>query len=697
MNNRHKSIFKDIYYNPYGNYKRSLHRLYNNVKDNVDFVQRLKLIGRLAIHQGCVNTLCWNETGEYILSGSDDQRLIITNGHTYSVVEDYHTSHNANIFSAKFLPNSADSQIVSCSGDGLILHTDLGNPQETLYNQFNCHMGTTYEVITVPNDPYSFLSCGEDGTVRWFDLRLKTKCKKVRCRDDIIIANSRAVTALVINPLMPHQLAIGSSDSAVRIFDRRFLATHIGDKSTAKPFCSFIAPDLDDRPYRITSLSYSLDGEDVLVSYSSDHLYLFGVQEQRVTPLKKGKKIAHDKEKGKGKRENKSPPVRRLRLRGDWSDTGPDARPERDTTTIVNIGQARPQLHSTLMQRMTDVLSRMLNDPLTRAALSAGGEDSLDENDQEDVTQPQSGDDSSDVNMEEPSVATPEATADVATTSTSEAQASEADASKPAEYKSPVMSHLRNHLTTLKNLRHGFIEQHGSEPSVSLKYSEQSTSNSTISLRVGNEIDRGSFGDNSCEAATPSTSGMDVAPSDKFEKADEMSDAELDYESEDDEIELEPAMSEDYLYEPQMKMKYVGHRNARTMIKEATFWGNDYVMSGSDCGHIFIWDRKTASLKMLLEADQHVVNCLQPHPTLPILATSGIDHDVKFWAPVAEEPYFDAKMADDLVKRNAIMLEETRDTITVPAAFMIRMLACLNHIRRGGRLRLRRRDEADES
>lgn len=39
-----------------------------------------------------------------------------------------------------------------------------------------------------------------------------------------------------------------------------------------------MAPDLDDRPYRITSLSYSLDGQDVLVSYSSDHLYLFGVQ-----------------------------------------------------------------------------------------------------------------------------------------------------------------------------------------------------------------------------------------------------------------------------------------------------------------------------------------------------------------------------------------------------------------------------------
>lgn len=27
-----------------------------------------------------------------------------------------------------------------------------------------------------------------------------------------------------------------------------------------------------------------------------------------------------------------------------------------------------------------------------------------------------------------------------------------------------------------------------------------------------------------------------------------------------------------------------GHRNARTMIKEANFWSDNYVMSGSDCG-----------------------------------------------------------------------------------------------------------------
>lgn len=87
----------------------------------------------------------------------------------------------------------------------------------------------------------------------------------------------------------------------------------------------------------------------------------------------------------------------------------------------------------------------------------------------------------------------------------------------------------------------------------------------------------------------------------------------------------------------------------RTMIKEATFWGNNYIMSGSDCGHVFAWERKTGKLVMLLEADQHVVNCLQPHPTLPYLATSGIDYDIKIWSPMDEEKErFDEIRAQDV-------------------------------------------------
>jgi len=35
----------------------------------------------------------------------------------------------------------------------------------------------------VPNEASMFLSCGEDGTVRWFDLRVKSTCTKEDCKE----------------------------------------------------------------------------------------------------------------------------------------------------------------------------------------------------------------------------------------------------------------------------------------------------------------------------------------------------------------------------------------------------------------------------------------------------------------------------------------------------------------------------------
>lgn len=60
---------------------------------------------------------------------------------------------------------------------------DLMRRVETFHNQFTCHTGTTYEIATIVGEPHSFLSCGEDGTVRWFDLRIKDKCTTTRCRE----------------------------------------------------------------------------------------------------------------------------------------------------------------------------------------------------------------------------------------------------------------------------------------------------------------------------------------------------------------------------------------------------------------------------------------------------------------------------------------------------------------------------------
>ena len=44
------------------------------------------------------------------------------------------------------------------------------------------------------------------------------------------------------------------------------------------------------------------------------------------------------------------------------------------------------------------------------------------------------------------------------------------------------------------------------------------------------------------------------------------------------------------------------------------------------------------------------MNCVQPHPTAPFLASSGIDYNIKLWAPLAEEPNFDKEAAEKVKK-----------------------------------------------
>ncbi len=116
----------------------------------------------------------------------------------------------------------------------------------------------------VPGDPNTFLSCGEDGTVRWFDLRTKEKCEASSCKEvptftheeytispesinniyyqDVLIWLQSPVTSICMNPLQPYNLAVGSSDSCVRIFDRRMLSTGLEEgKSRSKSLEALIS------------------------------------------------------------------------------------------------------------------------------------------------------------------------------------------------------------------------------------------------------------------------------------------------------------------------------------------------------------------------------------------------------------------------------------------------------------------------
>lgn len=95
------------------------------------------------------------------------------------------------------------------------------------------------------------------------------------------------------------------------------------------------------------------------------------------------------------------------------------------------------------------------------------------------------------------------------------------------------------------------------------------------------------------------------------------------------------AMDADEKSTPQV---YKGHRNFET-VKGVNFFGpkSEYVVSGSDCGRIFIWKKKGGELIRVMEGDTNVVNCIECHPHTMVLASSGIDHDIKIWTPKAPE------------------------------------------------------------
>uniref|UniRef100_A0A8C7R4Y7 Ddb1 and cul4 associated factor 6 n=1 Tax=Oncorhynchus mykiss TaxID=8022 RepID=A0A8C7R4Y7_ONCMY len=741
-----------------------------------EFVQRLKLEATLNVHDGCVNTISWNDTGEYILSGSDDTNLVITNPYNRKVKATIRSGHRANIFSAKFMPQTSDQQIISCSGDGIIYYTHTEkSPDINRQCQFTCHYGTAYEIMTVPNDPYTFLSCGEDGTVRWFDLRTKTSCTKEDCKDDILINCRRAATSISISPLVPYYLAVGCSDSSVRIYDRRMLGTratgnYMG-RGTTGMCVRFVPAHLSNKSCRVTSLCYSGDGQEVLVSYSSDYVYLFDPNNDQARELKGPSEERRE--------ELRQPPVKRLRLRGDWSDTGPRARPESERE---RDGEQSPNV--SLMQRMSDMLSRWFEEaseaqgsrgttrPQTRPIGETLGQGSaaraLEDSVEMEGSSTSSSGSSSTVTAHPPSTSSMESSvlpSCALTSSPDSEQRSQADTavtSTRASTAEPVLSlHYSTEGTTTSTIKLDFTDEWKaalvplvlpylavSEPS---GQSRSAASHTDPLCEAGGASFSSTQGSTQAQATAQATSvgdcvtttplernqgvgaedttggcrreepvgeeghggpggqGVPTGPGGQGQPSRSHQDSD---DSDDDPIlipsaryrggqgqrrsaaariqelfrrrkerrEMEESETQN-IRRPSVKMVYKGHRNSRTMIKESCFWGNNFVMSGSDCGHIFIWDRHTGEHLMLLEADNHVVNCLQPHPYDPILASSGIDYDIKIWSPLEASPSFNRVLADEVITRNELMLEETRNTITVPASFMLRMLASLNHIR----------------
>jgi len=78
---------------------------------------------------------------------------------------------------------------------------------------------------------------------------------------------------------------------------------------------------------------------------------------------------------------------------------------------------------------------------------------------------------------------------------------------------------------------------------------------------------------------------------------------------------------------------YGGHLNRYTFLKMAKYAGprDEYICTGSDSGHAWIYEKASGSVVSLLKADHSTCNGIVPHPTLPFFITYGIDSTAKLW------------------------------------------------------------------
>ncbi|EIN10643.1 WD40 repeat-like protein [Punctularia strigosozonata HHB-11173 SS5] len=137
------------------------------------------------------------------------------------------------------------------------------------------------------------------------------------------------------------------------------------------------------------------------------------------------------------------------------------------------------------------------------------------------------------------------------------------------------------------------------------------------------------------------------------------------------------------------RSRYAGACNVET-VKDVNFLGpnDEFVASGSDDGNFFIWKKTSRRIHGVYEGDGSVVNVIERHPHLPLLAVSGIDTTVKLFAPAHGRSRFSRLgEAESIMQTN---IERAERTISRQMELDLASLL-LHH-----RLIVRRRSEAGD-
>ncbi|XP_064627626.1 WD and tetratricopeptide repeats protein 1-like [Lineus longissimus] len=608
-----------------------------------DLVRRIGLEAELEGHNGCVNCLEWNEKGTLLASGSDDVQIVVWEPFLHKKLTTVRTGHHGNIFSIKFLPNSNDSVIVSGAADCKIRVHDL-NSKETSH-VFSCHAGRVKRLAIAPNVPFMFWSAAEDGTIMQFDLRAPETCgpnpQNVLVNLNAHMGAHAEAKCLAINPVRPEQMAVGTNDPYVRIYDRRMLtcksikfpsdsgsrfpwdeASHcdmtesddfsLPEKSVQYYVAGHLPHKQQDykKRYRTlasTYLTFSPEGNELLVNLGGEQIYLFDVNKSRKA-IKLNLPLSLS---SNGVVKETSCPSNGYSIHHPGTTNGctlglSKHHGQSSSTDHMDDGgrkKKRVKYESKPLHPTVDAIKQKANSVFEKQQYAQA------------------------IILYNQAVAlAPDAAV---------LYGNRAAAFMKRGWDGDLYAALRdchaaihadqNHLKAHFRLARCLYE---------LSWTKEAAD---CLLYFKNKFP--DYAKNpACEALDRDISAAIHCRTEQDEKDKKIEEERSGWKnnwrhnvSEQEKTWRANAM--DY------EMRFCGHCNTTTDIKEANFFGSkgQYIVAGSDDGSFFIWEKNTGNIVRVLRGDDSIVNCLQPHPTQCLLATSGIDPVVRLWSPRAED------------------------------------------------------------
>ncbi|XP_076163678.1 WD and tetratricopeptide repeats 1 [Ptiloglossa arizonensis] len=554
-------------------------------------ISRLGLEKELVGHAGCVNCLEWNENGQILASASDDMDIILWDPFRYEKKLVLETDHIGNIFSVKFMPKSNDSILVSGAGDGKVRVRDL-----TLFEPIficDCHMSRVKRIATASTEPFLFWSAGEDGLILQHDIRTPHTCKSSECSIVLInLSNHLGQFAqgkcISVNPKKSELIAIGASDAYIRMYDRRMI------KLSQVPFTS---NPLVHRASRDLGLPVGGEGDpDDNIPLGCAQYFIAGHLQSRV-------------------RDSRTLTTTNLTFNADGNEL------------LVNMGGEQIYLFD-------------INDPKTMktyfgySSNACSGKSYMEKNqaDNRDISRknikilPQHIEElkcQANRNFEQKKYTSAITLYNKAISYCPNAAvlfANRAAAYMKRTWDGDTYAAVKDCQTTLL-LDPGHVKSYFR---LARCLFEVHRSVEAYKVIVEFKIKFPEYASNSaCKALIMQIEGAIVSEKDDTKTILQIS-------------KYEQAWRHNTI---DYKMRFCGHCNTTTDIKEANFFGSNgqYIMAGSDDGSFFIWDRNTTNIIRVLRGDNFIVNCLQPHPSTCLLATSGIESVIRLWSPLPED------------------------------------------------------------